>query len=80
MENKEDNSILTLDGRVSDKTIDESECIRPPEPNFFLAFADFGEAIKDGVEFHFRVKKTLLARIKYWLFCQFFPFKIIRWD
>jgi len=33
-----------------------------------------------NVTFNFRVKKTLLNRIKYWLFCKFFPFTIKYWD
>ena len=47
---------------------------QPQKPNFALAF--------DGTEIQleFTVKKTLKAKIKYWLFCKFFPFRIIRWD
>jgi len=30
--------------------------------------------------FQFHVKKTLGNRLKYWLFCKFFPFKVSRWD
>lgn len=48
----------------------------PPEPNFFLAMGDAGS----DVVFQFRVRKTLFNRIKYWLFCKFFPFRITKWD
>ena len=51
-----------------------------PEPNFVLAFDDMGYDNPFGIQFEFTVKKTLLARIKYSLFCKFFPFKIKRWD
>lgn len=47
----------------------------PPKPNFSLTMGDDGS----DVVFEFRVEKTLLNRIKYWLFCKFFPFKA-RWD
>lgn len=46
-----------------------------PTHNFELQMGD-----GDYIVFDFFVKKTLLNRIKYWLFCQFFPFKIKRWD
>ena len=49
-------------------------------PNFFLRFDDMGYENPFYVEFQFTVKKTILARLKYWLFCKFFPFKIIRWE
>ena len=47
-----------------------------PNPNFELTMGDDGE----DVTFNFRVKKTLLNRLKYWLFCKFFPFRVTRWD
>jgi len=52
----------------------------PPNPNFVLAFDDMGYENPFGIQFEFTVKKTPKARIKYWLFCKFFPFKIKRWD
>ena len=48
--------------------------VQPPAPNFALAFED------GDIQFEFTVKKTLRARVKYWLFCKFFPFKVERWD
>jgi len=47
-----------------------------PTPNFVLAT---GEP-SFGLRFEFCVKKTISNRIKYWLFCKFFPFRIERWD
>lgn len=44
----------------------------PPPPNFELQTGD--------LSLQFTVKRTLLNRLKYWLFCKFFPFKIGRWD
>ena len=29
---------------------------------------------------HFIVYKTWRNRFRYWMLCQFFPFKIVRWD
>jgi len=52
----------------------------PPEPNFSLVFDDMGYDNPFKIQFEFTVKKTLKARIKYWLFCKFFPFKIKRWN
>ena len=49
---------------------------RPPDPNFCLTMGDDG----CDLTFSFRVKKTLKNRIKYGLFCQFFPFRITKWD
>ena len=51
-----------------------------PEPNFVLAFDKMGYEDGVGLDFHFNAKRTNLARLKYWLFCKFFPFKIVRWD
>jgi len=53
---------------------------KPPNPNFVLAFDDMGYSGSFVIEFSFTVKKTVRARLKYWLFCKFFPFKIKRWD
>lgn len=47
-----------------------------PEPNFVLKMGD-GEM---DFQLSFCVKKTPLNRLKYWLFCKFFPFKIVKWD
>ena len=44
----------------------------PPAPNMELRMGD--------IRIHQRVSKTVANRIKYWLFCQFFPFEIIKWD
>lgn len=52
----------------------------PPKPNFVLRFDDMGYKNPLTIRFEFTVKKTRLARLKYWLFCKFFPFKIERWD
>ncbi len=55
----------------SDYRIDEK-----PPPNFTMRMGDDGVC----VDWDYRVNKTLLNRIRYWLFCKFFPFKIVRWD
>ena len=50
--------------------------IKLPKPNFTMAMGE-----KElGLIFEFRVRKTKVNMIKYWLFCQFFPFRITRWD
>jgi len=54
--------------------------VPPPEPNFTLAFDSMNSGRNSELLFKFYVKKTLKARIKYWLFCKFFPFKVTRWD
>lgn len=46
----------------------------PPKCNLHLAFGD-GAVILDIV-----AKRNIRNKIKYWLFCKFFPFKITRWD
>jgi len=56
------------------------EMVESPTPNFVLVFDDMGYDNPFGIQFEFTVKKTMLARVKYWLFCKFFPFKIKRWD
>jgi len=38
-----------------------------PKPNFVL---DFGNG---SFKIEFRVKRTIKNRIKWWLFCRFFP-------
>ena len=47
-----------------------------PTPNFTMKMGD-GPA---NILWELNVKKTLRNRLKYWLFCQFFPFRIVRWD
>ena len=47
-----------------------------PEPNLFLCAGE-----KDsGFVISIRERKTPLKRIKWWLFCKFFPFQIEEWD
>lgn len=50
------------------------------KPNFILAFDDMGYKNPVILSFEFTVKKTIVAKMKYWLFCKFFPFKIKKWD
>lgn len=52
----------------------------PRKPNFVLKFDDMGYDNPFIFQFEFTVKKTVMARIKYWLFCRVFPFKVIKWD
>lgn len=33
-----------------------------------------------GIIFSLTVKKTLVNRLKYWLLCEFFPFRIVKWE
>uniref|UniRef100_A0A6M3IZK8 Uncharacterized protein n=1 Tax=viral metagenome TaxID=1070528 RepID=A0A6M3IZK8_9ZZZZ len=51
----------------------------PLAPNFIMRFDDFRCGGASYVQFEFTVRKTILSRLKYWLFCQFFPFKIVKW-
>ena len=53
---------------------ERKEIVKPPEPNFVIVAGD------DDIVISFNVRRTLRNRIKYWLFCQFFPFRIKRWD
>jgi len=46
-----------------------------PTANFVMGMGGEGQ-----LRWNFAVRKTLINRIRYWLFCKFFPFKIIRWD
>ena len=46
-----------------------------PHPDFNFELEMF-----DDVIWTFHCHKTLSNRIKYWLFCQFFPSRIKRWD
>jgi len=48
------------------------EVSAPPKPTIRLIM---GESTSDIV-IEFCIKKTLLNRLKYWLFSQFFPFKV----
>ena len=50
--------------------------INVPTPNFEIRMGEDS----NGLRLHFTVKKTYLNRFKYWLFCKFFPFKIIEWS
>lgn len=52
------------------------ETIKLPKPNFTMRMGEVGNALS----FDFQVKRTWLNRLKYWLFCKFFPFKIVRWN
>ena len=43
--------------------------------------ANFILAMNDGdVKLHFYVKRSVGNRLRYWLFCKFFPFKIVAWN
>ena len=44
--------------------------------NFFMQMGEGNVSF----QFHMNVRKTLLNRFKYWMFFQFFPFKLVRWD
>jgi len=46
-----------------------------PIPNFEIKMGE-----NTSVRFCFNEEKTLLKRLKWYLFCLFFPFKIVRWD
>ena len=50
--------------------------ITPPPVNFVMQQGE----IVNGVRWQLYVKKTFLNRFKYWMFCRFFPFKIIEWE
>lgn len=47
-----------------------------PVPNMSLRM---GEP-KGGACFVFSVKRNIPNRLKFWLFCKFFPFTIERWE
>lgn len=51
------------------------EIIKPNIPNFEIEMGD-----NISVRFCFNEKKNIIKRIKWWLFCQFFPFKIVKWN
>lgn len=48
----------------------------PPEGNFHIAFGELSGYMI--VKLH--VSKTWENRLKWWLFCQFFPGQIIKWE
>jgi len=51
------------------------------KPNLILALDHMDYAGRPSyVQFELTVKKTLKARIKYWLLCKLLPFRIVRWD
>jgi len=70
---------MSLDSKGAN-TFSRSAFCSLPEPNFSLRFDDMGVDNPFYLQFDFTVKKTPLARLKYWLFCKFFPFKIVKWD
>ena len=77
------NKIAEADFRIQDKRkIDEKDMKQSIKPgqmqpkNFDLMM---GEG-PNSVTFHMYVKPTLIHRFKWWLFCKFFPFKVVRWD
>ena len=56
--------------------------IAPPQkpPNLQLIM---GDRVEDGVPhilWSIVARKTPINRIKWWLFCKFFPFTIKQWD
>ena len=48
----------------------------PPPPSFTMRMGED----EGAVDWAFRVRKTRCNRLKYWLFCKFFPFRIIQWE
>ena len=48
----------------------------PSIKNFDLSMGEGANAIT----FHFYVTRNIINRFRYWLFCKFFPFKVVRWD
>ena len=46
------------------------------EPNFVIQMGEDSLSLS----FHYCVNKTMKNRIKYWLFCRFFPFEIVKWE
>ncbi len=48
---------------------------KPPEPNFSLITGEKDNAL----QINFTVKKNLKNKIKWWLFCKVFPFRIGWW-
>ena len=60
---------------MSDLDVTNAVFSLPSEPNFEI---EMGENI--SVRFAFNEKRTLPKRLKWWLFCKFFPFKVIKWN
>ena len=55
------------------------EVRNPIRSNFAMQMGeDEGPSLGEG--FEFTVKKSITNRIRYWLFCKFFPFRIVRWE
>lgn len=50
--------------------------VLPPRQNFGMQMGEDSY----GVVLEFTVTRNLVNRLKYWLFCKFFPFKIVHWD
>ena len=46
-----------------------------PKPNMAIAL---GDAM--GLCIQMTVQRTVINRFRYWMLCQFFPFKIVRWE
>ena len=57
------------------------ETVRVPEdPNFVLAFGSNDERVTGNVEFCLVEDRTLIKRLKWFLFCLVFPCKVIQFD
>ncbi len=48
-----------------------------PEKEFNFEISMGGS---NALVFSQNVKKTLINRFRYWMLCQFFPFKVEKWD
>ena len=55
---------------------DKTSILDIPPPNFIIRFGE--QSL--GVSFEFRVNKTFLNKLKWWLFCRVFPVRIIKWE
>ena len=50
--------------------------LKPPDTNNLeLGFGD-----DDYIKIYMPMKRTLFNRFRYWMLCQFFPFRIIKWE
>jgi len=57
----------------------EEEGFRLVEPEQKKNFSmQMGEG-NPNIQIHMNVRKTLLNRFRYWMFFQFFPFKLVEW-
>jgi len=65
--------VLKMRGMELEKAAKQIEILRQPNFGLRLGEEDFGLA------FHFRVQKTRLNRLKWWLLTHIFPFKIEYW-